>query len=462
MEKTFYKILTNTLILIYLIFTFTSCKKFIEIDGPNDQQDSDKVFADSSTAISAITGIYSEMQTSQNIFSNSAVTIYCGMSADEIYNYSLSLNQEFAKNQITEVNHINLDNIFWQPAYKFIYSANLAIEKLNVSPSLSATLKRQLIGEAKFIRAFCYFYLVNLFGDVPLILTSSYKDNSIKGRTKVFEIYSSIISDLTEAKNLLSPLYFTSERVRPNKWAASSLLSRCYLYTNQWQKAADESDSIISSGLYSLEPDLNNVFLKGSSEAIWQLKPVRPGYNTYEGLAFLYANPFSYQTYTITNDLLNSFETGDNRKETWLNSRIFNHDTLNFPFKYKVRNNTSISEYYMVFRLAEQYLINAEANLNMSKTAKSIFGINTIRTRSGLGNTLAIDDSSLKKAIEQERRIELLCEWGHRWFDLKRTDRANSILAPIKGITWHPTDVLWPIPFQELNLNPLLTQNPGY
>ena len=460
MKSTYINTLLFTLIIQGVLLT--SCKKFIAVDDPNDQLNSDKVYSDSSTAVSAITGIYSEMLTNRNLFSNSSVTIYGGMSADELYSYTPGLNEEFTKNQITQVNHVNIDNSFWKPAYKCIYAANLAIEKLSMSQELSGSLKNQLTGEAKFIRAFCFFHLINLFGDVPLILSSKYQENTSVPRVSTAPIYKQVINDLTDAKNLLSSDYITAERVRPNKWTAAALLSRCFLYTRQWQNAATEANSIIASDAYSLEADLNNVFLNTSTEAIWQLKPVRPGFNTYEGLEILPASPFSNPTYLVTANLRNSFETGDNRKSAWINSRIYNNDTLYFPFKYKVANGAVLSEYYMVFRLAEQYLIRAEAALQLNNISDARADINIIRVRAGLSNTLANDIPSLKLAVEHERQTELFCEWGHRWYDLKRTDRANTVLAPIKGSTWQSTDLLWPIPIQEINLNPSLTQNPGY
>ena len=440
----------------------TSCKKFIEVEDPNDQLNSDKVFTDSSTATSAITGIYSEMLTNRNLFSNSAVTLYGGLSADELYYYTPGLKEEFTKNEITQVNHINIDNSFWKPAYKYIYSANLALEKLSQSQALSASLKNQLAGEAKFIRAFCYFHLINLLGDVPLITSTKYQTAATAPRTAITEIYSQIINDLNEAKILLRAEYVSAERVRPNNWTAAALLSRCYLYISRWQEAESEANAIINSGLYSLETNLNSVFLNGSTEAIWQLKPVRPGFNTYEGLEILPASPFSIPTYLVSSGLRNSFENGDNRKDSWINFRVFNNDTLYFPFKYKKPNGASLTEYYMVFRIAEIYLIRAEAAMNQNKVSNAISDINIIRGRAGLGNTLANDIPSLKLAIEQERRSEFFCEWGNRWYDLKRTARATDILAPLKGATWQSTDVLWPIPQQEINLNPSLSQNPGY
>ncbi len=384
------------------------------------------------------------------------------MSADELYYYTPGLKDEFSKNEITQVNHINIDNSFWKPAYKYIYAANLAIEKLSQSQALSGSLKNQLTGEAKFIRAFCYFQLVNLFSDVPLIIATKYQNAATAPRATVTEIYTQIINDLTEAKTLLNVQYVSTGRVRPNKWTAAALLSRCYLYTNRWQEAETQANAVITSGVYSLETDLNKVFLHSSNEAIWQLIPVRPGFNTYEGLEILPSSPFSYPTYLVTQGLRNSFENGDNRKSLWINSRVYNNDTLYFPFKYKLPNGSSLTEYYMVFRLSEQYLIRAEAALNQNKISDAQADINIVRIRAGLGNTAANNISSLKLAIEQERRTEFFCEWAHRWYDLKRTNRANDILSSLKGPTWQSTDVLWPVPQQEINLNPSLSQNPGY
>lgn len=462
MKAKYIYITLYTLLIMMQGFMLTSCKKFIEVDSPNDQLNSDMVFSDSSTATSAITGIYSEMLTNRNLFSNSAITLYGGMSADELYYYTPGLKDEFTKNQLTQVNHINIDNSFWKPAYKYIYAANLAIEKLSRSQLLSGSLKNQLTGEAKFIRAFCFFHLVNLFGDIPLAVSSKYNENASSPRVAAAAIYSQIINDLLDAKSLLSSQYTTAKRVRPNKWTATALLARCFLYTGRWQDAESAANAIITSGQYSLEPDLNNVFLNSSTEAIWQLMPVRPGFNTYEGLEILPARSFSTPTYLVISSLRNSFENGDNRKSSWINSRVFNKDTLYFPFKYKVLNGGSLTEYYMVFRLAEQYLIRAEAELNQNKIPAAQTDINIVRARAGLGNTLANNSQSLTLAIEQERRTELFCEWAHRWYDLKRTGRVNDVLAPLKGSGWQSTDVLWPIPQQEINLNPSLTQNPGY
>jgi hypothetical protein len=218
---------------------------------------------------------------------------------------------------------------------------------------------------------------------------------------------------------------------------------------------------VISSDLFALDPDVNKIFLKESAEAIWQLQPVMPNYNTTEGNQVLPVNSNTQPSFLITNYLLNAFEVGDARKIAWIQQRIYNGKTLYYPFKYKVRNGLVVTENYVVLRLAEMYLIRAEANAKLGNLQEAINDINIIRARAGLAPTAASDVNSILQAIEQERRIELCFEWGHRWFDLKRTGRAMDVLGPIKH-EWSVHDTLWPIPSAQLHLNASLVQNEGY
>jgi hypothetical protein len=113
-------------------------------------------------------------------------------------------------------------------------------------------------------------------------------------------------------------------------------------------------------------------------------------------------------------------------------------------------------------RLAEQYLIRGEARAHQNNVQGAQEDLNIIRSRAGLGATTANDESSLLAVIETERQVELFAEWGHRWFDLKRTGRADAVLSLEKAPNWQSTDRLYPIPFEEIKINPSLTQNPGY
>lgn len=451
----------NSLLLIIFVILNQSCKQFVEVPQPVDQLTSILVFADDNSAIKTITGIYIEMMVDQQQFSAGSTTLFGGMSADELYYYMPSYRDEFTNNEITLANHSNIDYFFWQPCYKHIYSANKCIEGAENSTSLSPEVKNSIIGEAKFIRAFCYFYLVNFFGNVPLVLTTAYQQNLSSAAVADTIIYNQIIADLTDAKEILTTDYPTPERVRPNKFAAAALLARVYLYTKNWAAAENESTAVINGNMYALDTGLNDVFQINSGETIWQLHPVTPYYNTWEGYLIIPPDGFS-PAYLVTAGLLNSFEPSDERKKNWLMNIIFNGDTLYYPYKYKINTGSTLQEYYVVLRLAEQFLIRAEARARQHNLQAALKDLNIIRRRAGLPDVETSDQQQLLTAVEHERRIELFCEWGHRWFDLKRTGRADAVLGILKPSTWQPTDTLWPIPDQEIKLNPALKQNAGY
>jgi len=447
---------------IFISIFFSSCKKFVEVPLPNDQLSSEFVFTNDNSAIQSITGIYSEMMNNQSQFSDGLTSMFAGMAADELYYYTAGFRDEFVNNQLSSINHSNLESYFWNPCYRYIYAANKCIEEVEGSGKLSQPVKQMVLGEAKFIRAFCYFHLINLFGDVPLILSTDYHTTQSIPRTSLDNVYNKIVEDLKDAQIKLQISYPTAERTRPNKFSATGLLARVYLYKKDWSNAEISANAIITAGIYSLNNNLNEVFLINSNETIFQLRPVNPTRNTWEGSYIIPSSNSSTPTFLITGTLINNFETGDQRKVSWTKSRVFSGQTLYYPFKYKVRIGSVVTEYYVVLRLAEQYLIRAEARIQQNNITGALSDLNVIRIRAGLPNTLATSVNEIVAAIEQERRMELFAEWGHRWFDLKRTDRANTILGSLKPITWQPTDLLWPIPQGQINLNSSLTQNPGY
>jgi hypothetical protein len=164
--------------------------------------------------------------------------------------------------------------------------------------------------------------------------------------------------------------------------------------------------------------------------------------------------------------LLNSFEANDKRKTAWLGSVMAFGNIYYFPYKYKSSNAPgTATEYLMIMRLAEQYLIRAEARANLSKIAEGLSDLNTIRTRAGLPDTTTNNPTQLLNLIYHERQVELFTELGQRWFDLKRTNTANTVMnfvTPLKGGTWQATDQLYPVPVADISMNPNLVQNPGY
>lgn len=438
----------------------TGCKKFLDVEEPIDQVENSKIFIDDSTAASAVVGLYSELMRRNLHFSNGGLSIYCGLSADEFVNTSSSAStDQFTSNSLLSNNTIVSAN-FWSSAYSRIYHANAILEGLAVS-GITDSLKRQLEGEARTIRALCYFYLVNLFGPVPLITTTKYAENESMPRTSVVKVYESIIADLEEAEVRLKPAYPTAGKVRINKWAAMALLARVYLFQNNWAKAKEKSAAVINSGAYSM-PAPQNVFLAGSTETIWQMLTVPSFNNTVEGSQFIPpATATTKPAFVLTDTLRKSMDTADRRK-VWVGTRVISQVSYAYPAKYLQRTNGGSLENNIVLRLAEQYLIRAEANVQLNLINDAQNDLHVVRQRAGLSKILTTNLDSLRRAIEQERRIEFFAEWGHRWMDLKRTDKADAILKIIKGASWQPEDVLYPIPLPEIERNPFLIQNPGY
>jgi len=431
---------------------------------------SSSVYADDVAALAAMRGVYHEMQKAGFASGqSSSVTVLTGTSSDEFRSFNITLN-EFFNNSILSSNQI-LNSALWSSGYKIIYYCNSVLDGVATSSSVSLAARKQLEGEAKFIRAFTHFYLTNLFGDVPLVVTSDYRVNAVSVRNLQADVYSQIIKDLTEAQALLTNDYQFSgnERVRVNSFAASALLARAYLYTNNWEKAESYATSVINStALYRIVNDPAGVFLKNSNEAIWQLMPVVTSQNTNEAQYFVPLSVSSLPGFvSLTDNIVNSFEPGDKRKTNWTGNQTVSGTTFYYPFKYKAyRAGSPLTEYSMVLRLAEQYLIRAEARTKQNKFSDAMTDIDIIRTRAGLGSIqVKIPSPSMDNvmtAIEQERNAELFSEWGHRWFDLKRWNRADAVLRPIK-IGWSQEDMLYPIPQIELTNNPnLKPQNPGY
>jgi hypothetical protein len=341
------------------------------------------------------------------------------------------------------------------------------------------------MGEAKFLRAFLYFYLVNLYGEIPLVTTTDYKINRLLSKSPVKQIYELIISDLKEAQTILSPSYLNGQlksysgmpqRVRPTSWAATALLARAYLFSRDYLNAEAEATKLLNNtSLFSLT-NLSQVFLKNSNEAIWQLQPVSKGGNlfgnTQDAKLFVLSEPpvglNSTHVVYMSSQLLNAFEGGDKRRTDWVGTYTDGTGTYYFPYKYKVAvAQSSIAEYLTVLRLAEQYLIRAEARAQLNNLAGSRGDLNVLRARAGLDASSANDKSSLLDAILLERQVELFAEWGHRWLDIKRTgtvDAVMSTVTPLKtnGAAWSSFQQWYPMPFDDLQRNPNLIQNTGY
>ncbi|KJJ39314.1 MULTISPECIES: RagB/SusD family nutrient uptake outer membrane protein [Aequorivita] len=452
---------------IYLLLCpllFLGCEDFLEAEDPLGQLNSPLVFEDEATATAAVTTLYAKLRDEVLLTGNTqGLGLLMGIYADEMdyYGFGGEPLDSFYQHQVFS-DDVIAENL-WTQSYALIYMGNAILEGLETSQILSAESKAQLRGEVLFIRALSYFYLVNLYGDIPYAITTNYEVNSILSRMPASQVYENIVIDLNESKTLLGTNYISGERTRVNSMGVSALLARIYLYTEQWNAAEMEASAVINNtSLYNLETEVSNEFLKESPSAILQFKPKTEGNNTLEASTFIFtAGP--PPLVSLEPQLIEGMEADDQRREQWIGEVTDGSQTWYYPNKYQNNSNTGTSmEYSIVFRISEQYLIRAEAKAKLGNLPDALEDLNTIRNRAGLMDSEATTQNEILEAIFQERYHELFSEFGHRWFDLKRLGLANEILAPIKP-GWKPTDVLLPIPENELLMNPnLYPQNPGY
>ncbi|MBS1659545.1 MAG: RagB/SusD family nutrient uptake outer membrane protein [Bacteroidetes bacterium] len=454
-----------SLFILLLSAALPACNKVLDVPAPPGQIGVAAAFGDSTTAVAAVTGVYVQMA-GHGQFEWSGISYNTARSADEVINRLGT--DSFAENSLLYTN--TGVRLMWQQGFTSLLQINTNISGLKASTGLSIALQHQLLGEMFFCRAFVNFYLVNLWGDaVPLVTSPNAAVNAFAKSENHEQLYTQIIADLLEAQHDLSISYPSAGRARPNVMAVDALLARVYLYQQRYNEAISLAGTVIGSNLYSPLPPLSGVFLATSREAIWQLLP--PNFNGPDpvGEAYIY----HYSPSGVTPELLAAFEPGDLRRQTWIGTNTSYSDTFKIPYKYKngfFTNDSLPIEYYVVLRLAEQFLIRAEANARLGQTSASVADLNIIRIRAGLpalADTLT--QAQCIAAVQQERRVELFSEWGHRWLDLKRwpgvtnpsLTRADEVLGAYKS-GWQPTDRYYPVPQYELQVNPNLVQNPGY
>lgn len=384
----------------------------------------------------------------------------------------------------------------WAGWYDIVTKSNTLIETLPAANNISETVKSQVIGEAKFLRALGYFYLVRLWGDVPLVLTAA-QQVGLPSRTPKAEVFAQIIKDATEAEAALPLSWPTSEKGRAPKGAAQTLLSDVYLWrssaegTDEWQLAADAAKRVMDSNVYQLVPDFLQAFRPRSqfrSEEIFAAQatgvangpevraadmfyPQEMGANSAGGFAAALPVPWSY----------NAWAAGDYRREVtyFTSGRTTAGVLVTFePHIYKYRPTTRPGPQdtnWPIYRYAEVLLFYAEAVNELNRPAEAVTYLNMIRARARRGTGAenraqpadysgALTQAMVRDTIIDERRKETVFE-GDRWFDIIRRGSEYFLAALARDPTATgaaPNKMLWPIPQTELNANPNLEQNPGY
>ncbi|MEG2066205.1 MAG: RagB/SusD family nutrient uptake outer membrane protein [Tannerellaceae bacterium] len=381
----------------------------------------------------------------------------------------------------------------WSGAYSTIKNANMILLEIN-EKDYPQNVKDRIIGEAKCIRAFSYFNLVQLFGDVPIRMQSVTNSNDISiGRSPQADVYKLIFEDLLDAEVKLPEKSQNMGRV--NKYVAKAILARVYLTSagfpmnikDNYIKARDKAIEVINNGGYVLMPKFDAVFKteRYTSETIWAQLFDAP---TISSTMHAETAPIGSQTalYLPTDAFIESFEKGDYRKEWGLKQEYTN--TKGTKVIKRTYYNKFINEDYLeqelpssgtrilpwqtqLIRLAEMYLIAAEAENELNGPDNAYQYVNQIRKRSRMDQTdptnlpdlKELSKDTFRQAIWQERKHELYLE-GFAWYDMKRTQtfykvqeaRGDQLNVPI-GV-YNNT---WLIPDMEI-LNNNISQNKEY
>lgn len=393
-----------------------------------------------------------------------------------------------------ENNNITSDNgavrNTWNAAYQGILRANLVLEKVPAI-QMDANLKKRVLAEASFLRAVYYHYLILLFGDVPLITKPQTNPSDfLVARNSKEEVYQQIIKDLQSAESGLPLTYPASDLGRATQGAAKAFLAKVYLYRKQWNEAASKAKEVIDSKVYSLFDryfDNFELATENGKESIFEIQyasflgglgNATNNYDAPRGSGFTLDGGYGWSCPTKV--FVNTFATNDPR----LGYTVFRDGDVfqGIPYssstsstgynskKYVVGKGTNIGKTddpknYILMRYADLLLMYSEALNEAGKTAEAYTFINTVRARKDVNLALlssGMTQTEMRTAIKKERTVELGME-GIRWFDLIRWGDAATYLKSI-GKTNYKEGVseLLPIPQAERDINPKLTQNPGY
>ncbi|MRG46252.1 RagB/SusD family nutrient uptake outer membrane protein [Chitinophaga sp. SYP-B3965] len=471
----------NKYILALGLLMGSACSK-VDDQTPYVAIDPEQIFSDPARIEKAALGMYNALQNAE--FFGGRVLIYADQRGNDV-NVSAFFGNTGSFNILSGDVTVVLN--CWTGGYRTIYEANLFMKKLLKNEAVVGTPKAtQYYAEAKFIRALCYFYLVNLYAQpynfsadashvgVPLIIDAAEDGaqalsaaNKVK-RNTVKEVYDQMIKDLTEASAALTPnwndAYFN--RARATKAAADGLLARVYLYKGDWINANTSADAVIASPLafkLATEPIDNWTFanMNATVERIFSVamnSADNPNTNNAIGQHYSPLGRGDISINTAGYFALPNFSVTDKRR---VSPMIRTSGTLSYTGKYY---NNPREQWVPVLRLAEIKLIKAEAmaRLDPLVSAGALTQLQDIRTIRGASVIVPpVTQAQLITLILDERRMELAFE-GFGVMDFLRTGRP--IPARPQHLIQNPgTDyVVLPIPLQETQRNDQLAQNKGY
>lgn len=450
-------IISNRFVILSIValgFLSVSCSShFLDVE-PQQSVSGNTVIVDGNTAETAILGVYSQLQNRLYYGGDGyAATAYLS-SGDHIWVGTLNYYNAFTTHSYRPDNTL-LNNV-WYQIYAVVNGANNVIDKVGALPSdaIDSDTRNRYIGEAYFIRALAFFDLARAWGNIPLVLqaTSSVNDSDGIGQSNKQEVFARALEDLTLAEGLLPS---TTDRNRVTRKTVYALKARVHLYNGDWQEAIDYSTRIIEDTDYELIGWSSFINDKNTRESIFEL-------------AFSTADQSAHYGSWSSGDYRNQFCPGPEIYAVLQQSAIGGDRSILI----KDISTTAIRNYFVqelywrptgdnptyILRLAEQYLIRAEAYLKIGSpnAAAALNDLNAVRNRANVDELSVSDTEELLTAIADERRVEFVLE-PHRWFDLVRTQEAGNVLGVTDRNRW-----IFPIPYNDLAVDTDLVQNEGY
>lgn len=430
--------------LILSLVALSSCHKFLDVQ-PTSAVSDDQTITDKASAENAVRGSYRSLSATgyygatfqfDALLSGNALT----------YTQSGASQLQFIYHTLTADNN-DLKTV-WAAIYKVVNQANFIIAKVPdiKDATLTQAYRNQLLGEGYFIRALAYFDLARTFGGVQLFLEPTYKvsDKLGKIRSSQADTYAQVLSDLNAAEPLLPATTVRDRATQKTVWA---LRARVELYLQQWAKAETDAGKLIAdSSNYKLVTPYNTFFTKtNTTESVFELS-----------YSIAYPNPMfsnwksggNYVPNDSVRQLLTDPAVGGGR------SALINTSGAKVLGVLYPQSNGTDPVY--VIRIAELWLIRAEARAQQNHLSDALSDLNAVRARAGVGVSAAVSQEEVLDAVENERRVEFALE-PHRWFDLVRTGRAAAVLNVTDARRY-----FFPIPAPERAADPSLDQNPGY
>lgn len=475
--------ITHIFFAAIILFSF-ACNNLLDRD-PLGRLDADAFFKTADDAIQAVNAAYQPLLISNE--NNNFYWVFGTVASDEAL-----AGGDGSRAGIIEVDVFNHSastqelNDFWKLNYKGIVQANTVVDK---TPLIEAdeTLKNRIIGEALFLRGWYHFVLTQVFGDIPLITEIQAPDEVLVPRAPKATVLTQIANDALQAASLLPVSYSGSDLGRATKGAALALAAKAYLYLEDYESVVSTIADIKALGVYALQSDYRNNFYdstQNNSESVWEIQHANLELGVGNNLNQWWTSkkvPDGYGFAEVTMEFINAFEPNDPR----LKFSVARHNEAYFGYIYKasfsstgasprkfLQDTSEVTQKsdgginYTAIRYAEVLLWEAESLAELGRTTEALAPLEEVRARaraqsSDPANTLPMitttNQQELIDLIRHERFVELGFEM-HRFFDLVRWGIAADVLEDfIPG-----KHEVFPLPQTELDLNPNLTQNPGY